>query len=130
MSAPTVARYMSRDPVTFPPDLEVTRAVTRLIRANISGAPVVDETGRLVGMFTAKDGFKAVLHASYHHELGGCVADFMASPVVTLEADLAIVAAAERFLHSPYRRFPVMRDDALVGIVSRLDLLRAFTTEW
>lgn len=130
MSRPTVASYMTRDPVTFAPGLEVTQAVTRLLRANISGAPVVDDAGALVGMFTAKDCFKAVLHASYHQELGGRVADFMSSPVVSIDADLGIIAAAEQFLHSSYRRFPVTRDGALVGVISRLDLLRAFTSEW
>ncbi len=130
MTAPTVASYMTRDPITFAPDLDVTRAVSRLLRANISGAPVVDDAGHVAGMFTAKDCFKAVLHASYHQELGGRVADFMSKPVTTLDADLGIVAAAEQFLNSPYRRFPVMRDGALVGVISRLDLLRAFTSEW
>lgn len=130
MTRPTVASYMTRDPITFAPDLEVTRAVARLLRASVSGAPVVDDGGGLVGMFTAKDCFRAVLHASYHQELGGQVADFMASPVETLEADLGIVAAAERFLATPYRRFPVTRDGTLVGIITRLDLLRAFSSEW
>lgn len=130
MTRPTVATYMTPDPMTFPPDLEVTRAMAQLLRRKISGAPVVDEGGRIVGIFTAKDCFRAILHASYHQELGGQVADFMIAPVETLEADLGIVAAAERFLEAPYRRFPVTRDGALVGIITRLDLLRAFSSEW
>lgn len=127
---PTVARYMTPDPLTLPPGMEINRAAALLIGRRISGAPVTDPAGRLIGMLTAKDCFKAVLHASYHQDLGGRVADYMSAPVETLDADLGITAAAERFLATPYRRFPVMREGRLVGILTRLDLLRAFTREW
>jgi len=130
MSKPaTVAAYMTPDPFTFAPDTEVTRAVSALLKRRISGAPVIDDGGRLIGMLTAKDCFRAVLHASYHQELGGMVADYMSAPVETLDADLGIVAAAERFLAVPHRRFPVTSEGRLVGILTRLDLLRAFEAE-
>jgi CBS domain-containing protein len=127
---PTIERYMTPNPLTLSPGMEVNRAAAFLIKHDISGAPVVDETGRLVGILTAKDCFRAVLHASYHQELGGTVDAYMASPVVSLDAGLDIIAAAERFLATPYRRFPVMKEGRLAGIISRLDLLRAFGREW
>lgn len=130
MTSPTISAYMTRNPVTFAPDTEVTRAVARLLERGISGAPVLDDGGTILGIFTAKDCFRAVLHASYHQELGGQVSDFMTTPVETLDAETGLIAAAEIFLSSPYRRFPVTRDGALVGIITRLDLLRAFSTEW
>lgn len=121
---------MSRDLVTFSPKLEINHAVARLLAHNISGAPVVDEAGRLVGVITAKDCFKAALSASYYQGWGGVVADYMAPTVQTMDIGLDIVSAAERFLASPFRRFPVMEDGRLVGIVTRLDLLRAFARQW
>ncbi len=127
---PTIERYMNTNPLTLSPGMEVNRAAAFLIKHNISGAPVIEETGRLVGILTAKDCFRAVLHASYHQELGGTVAAYMSSPVETLEAGLDIISAAERFLAMPYRRFPVMKEGRLAGIISRLDLLRAFGREW
>ena len=51
----------------------------------------------------------------------------MSHSVDTMDADLDIIAAAEQFLESPYRRFPTMQDSNLVGIISRSDLLRAFS---
>ncbi len=125
----TVGAWMTRDPVTFSPDDEVTSAVSTLIARRISGAPVTDEGGRLVGMLTAKDCFRAVLHAAYHQERGGRVGDYMTTPVETLDAGLGIVAAAERFLAAPHRRFPVTSEGRMVGIITRLDLLRAFEKE-
>lgn len=121
---------MTPDPVTLPPEMEVNRAVAVLLRRRISGAPVVDETGALVGILTARDCFRAVLHASYHQELSGRVADHMSGPVETLDVGTGLIAAAERFLAAPYRRFPVTREGRLVGIVSRLDLLAALAQGW
>ncbi len=128
--ASTIGTYMTRDLVTFAPDLEINHAVARLIASKISGAPVVDDAGTLVGILTAKDSFQAALHASYYQGWGGVVADYMSTPVQTMDIGLDIVAAAEQFLASPYRRFPVMENGRLVGIISRLDLLRAFSRQW
>ena len=126
----TIGAYMTRNLVTFSPDLEINHAVARLIAQEISGAPVVDDAGRLVGILTAKDSFKAALHASYYQGWGGVVADYMSAPVQTMDIGLDIVTAAEQFLASPYRRFPVLENGRLVGIISRLDLLRAFSRQW
>lgn len=127
---PSISRYMTPDPMTLSPDMEITRAAGLLVTRRISGAPVVDEAGRLVGMLTAKDCFAALMHASYHQELGGSVSDYMTGQVETMEADTDIIAAARRFSETPYRRFPVMDEGRLVGIITRNDLLAAFTREY
>lgn len=123
---PIVAEYMSRELVTFPPGLEINHAAARMLDHKISGAPVVDATGQLLGILTAKDCFRPVLSASYYGEWGGLVSDYMSTEVETMDASLGLVAAAERFLATPFRRFPVLQDGRLVGIISRCDLLRAF----
>ncbi|MGB0499387.1 MAG: CBS domain-containing protein [Rubricella sp.] len=128
--SPTVSLYMTRDPITLDPGEDVTRAASTLLRRRISGAPVVDADGALVGMLTAKDCFRAMLHASYHQERAGPVSAFMTSPVETIPADMGIIEAAELFLARPYRRFPVMEDGRLAGIITRLDLLAAFRDAW
>lgn len=122
----TIADYMVTDLVTVSPTLEINHAVALLLDKKISGAPVVDETGDLVGILTKKDAFKAALNATYYKQWGGTVAQYMSKSVQTLDADLDIVSAAEEFLSSPYRFFPVARDERMVGILSRSDLLRAF----
>lgn len=127
---PTVADYMVTDVVSFPPDLEINHAVARLLQHRISGAPILDHGGQLIGLLTKKDCFKAALNASYYQQWGGTVADYMSRSLDTMDADLDIVSAAEKFLASPYRRFPVMRDGEFAGIISRSDLLRAFADQW
>jgi CBS domain-containing protein len=125
----TIDRYMSRNLVTLSPDMEVTRAVATLIEYDISAAPVVDDLGRLVGILTARDCFRAVLHAHYHQELGDTVAGYMTADVTTLDTGMGVVAAAQAFMDSNHRRYPVMQDGRLVGIITRMDLLRAFQAE-
>jgi CBS domain-containing protein len=121
-----IADIMTRDLVTFAPELEINHAVSRFLTHRISGAPVVDNRGGLLGVLTVKDCFKAVLSASYYEGWGGFVSDYMSSPAATIDANLDIVSAAERFLTSPYRRFPVIEAGRLVGVISRFDVLRAF----
>ncbi|MCY0096664.1 CBS domain-containing protein [Hoeflea ulvae] len=131
MSArPQIRTYMSRELVTLTPDMEINRAMHLLIDNHISGAPVLDAAGNLVGMLSQKDCLKAALHASYYREWGDTVAKYMSVNVQTLDAELDLVEAAEAFLASSFRRFPVMSEGRLVGQISRSDLLKALAGNW
>jgi CBS domain-containing protein len=114
---------MASDLITLSPETEITQAMNVLIDAKISGAPVVDQKGALVGVLSKKDCLKAALNAAYFQEWGGSVADYMSTNVETLDAHIDLVKAAEAFLASPYRRFPVLSEGRLVGQVSRYDIL-------
>lgn len=126
----SVSDYMATELLVLPPEMEINRAMNVLLDAKISGAPVVDNKGELVGVLSKKDCLRAALQASYHQELGGSVSDYMSAPVETLSADLDITQAAQRFIASSYRRFPVIRDGRLVGQISRADVLRALSEQW
>ena len=108
-----------------PADQSVLDAVHTLVEHRIAGAPVVDETGNLVGMLSELDCLKVVLQAGYHGDYGGPVRDFMTSDVQTVNAEMSIVDLAEKFLNSKFRRFPVMTENRLIGQISRRDVLRA-----
>ncbi len=122
----TIADFMVTDLITVSPGMEILQAVTLLLDRGVSGAPVVEETDELVGILTKKDCFKAALNAAYYKEWSGTVDQYMTRAPEILDAGLDIVSAAERFLASPYRRFPVVEDSHLVGLLSRSNLLRAF----
>ncbi len=127
---PLVAEHMARNVVTLDPAEEINRAVSILLDKGISGAPVVDAQGWLVGILSLKDCLRAAIHAAYYRDWGGTVANYMTAPVETMDADLGLVEAAELFLESRYRRFPVLRDGRLVGQVSRADILAAMQDQW
>ncbi len=129
-STRTARDYMANDVVVLKPDTELHRAMRVLLDNNISGAPVVDGQGNLVGLLTEKDCFKAAFEASYHKELTGAVSQYMSTPVETIDAETDIVEVVEHFLRDRYRRFPVVADGRLVGQISRRDVLRALEDLW
>jgi CBS domain-containing protein len=127
---PRVADYMTRDLITLTPETEINQAMSILLDRKISGAPVLDETGWLVGVLSKKDCMRAALSASYYRDWGETVADYMTRDVRTLDAAMGLVEAAEAFIASPYRRFPVLKEGRLVGQISRADILRGMRDHW
>jgi CBS domain-containing protein len=126
---PTIDDYMARQLTTFRPGDDIHMACRELISRRYSGAPVVDDDGNLVGMLSKKDCLKVVYSASYHQDRGGCVADFMSRKVQTIASGTGIAAAADIFIASHYRRFPVVDNGRLVGQISRGDLLQALVSQ-
>jgi len=118
----TVSDIMTGDVATVRPDLQVENAARILFSQSISGMPVVDAEGKLVGVITefdiiAKD--------------GATVADIMTTDVVTVSEETDAETVAQILTSQRVRRVPVVRDGAVVGIVSRSDLVRLFAlTRW
>jgi len=120
-----VKDYMTAIPVTFTLDTEVFEAIQTLVQNELSGAPVVDLHGNLVGIFSEQDCMKVGLRAAYHNEWTGKVSEFMGHGVKSVDPDMSLVELAERFLKEPYRGYPVVKDNRLVGQISRRDVLKA-----
>ena len=126
----TVRHFMSTEIVSLDPDLDVLKAIHVLLRHDISGAPVVDNSGELVGMLTERDCMKVALDAAFHQQSGGTVRDYMASNVETVSAEESIVTLARRFYEDTFLRFPVVDGSGMVGIISRRDVMRAMGEYW
>ena len=123
-----VRDYMAGSIVSFKPETDVLDAIHELVRHRIAGAPVVNDQGELVGMLSELDCLKVSLNAGYYGDWGGPVADYMTPDVETVDADMNIVDLAQKFVDRGFRRFPVLRNNRLVGQISRRDVLRALTT--
>lgn len=122
----SVKDYMAANLVTFTPDMDVLSAIHILIEKGISGSPVVDRTGNIVGLLSEKDCLKVALNAGYYEEWGGKVEEYMSRTVTTVEEDLSILEVAKMFLDASYKRYPVVdASNRLVGQISRRDVLRA-----
>ncbi|NIN34812.1 MAG: CBS domain-containing protein [Gammaproteobacteria bacterium] len=116
---------MTTSIVTLAPDMDILKASQLLVNHGISGAPVVDDLGNLVGMLTERDCFKITLNAGYFEELGGKVSEFMSRDVETVAPEMSVLDLAELFLRTKYRRYPVILDNRLIGLISRRDTLKA-----
>lgn len=125
-----VEDYMTVDPLAFRPDQEVLSAIHHLLEHRLSGAPVVDPDGKIVGFFSERDGLAAALNASYYEQPGGPVRQFMSPQVVTLKASASMADAIEMFVKSNFRCYPVVSDGKLVGQLSRRDALKALEKLW
>ena len=125
MKSVKVGDYMATRLVTFHRNDNVVSAMGMLLDKKISGAPVVDDAGNLVGILSEVDLLEIIVQDSYYDESIGIVADYMQPEVDTVDADMDIYALAERFLKEHRRRYPVVDNGRLVGQISRRDVLRA-----
>ena len=124
----TVANYMSVDLVTFRPDQDINVAIATMLDRKISGAPVLNEKGELVGIISEKDCLKVIIDDAYHNQphTKNKVEDYMSHDVDTVSIESSIVDVANKFFNNSYRRFPVVDTNGKVrGQVSRRDILKA-----
>ena len=125
-TALTARQCMSAPVVTVDPDMDVVAAMQVLLTHRISGVPVVDQQGSLVGILTERDCLKTVIIAGYHGECAcGTVSDYMTHDVASVDVNESLVDVAERFVNTKFRRYPVLDEQRLVGIISRRDVVRA-----
>lgn len=120
-----VKDHMTKNVVTLSPDMEIAHAAQFLIAHNISGAPVLDEHGRLVGVLTERDCMQVAMQADYHGEPGGLVSNYMSADPQYVSPDETILTLADKFINGRFHRYPVLDKGRLVGLISRRDVMRA-----
>jgi len=121
----TARDFMTKRLVTLPPEMDVMRAVQLLLKNRISGAPVVDADGLLVGVFSEKCAMQVLLDAAYEQLPSNQIRLFMDTKPQTIKPDTQLLSIAQFFLLTPYRRLPVLESGRLLGQVSRRDVMRA-----
>lgn len=123
----TARDLMTTSLITFRPEESILVAISRLMKNSVSGGPVVDAEGRLVGVLSELDCLRMLASDEFYQEEqeeGALVGQFMTSGGKTIPPDLGIYAIAHYFLTTPVRRLPVIDHDLLVGQISRRDVLR------
>jgi CBS domain-containing protein len=124
---PFVTKYMATQLITFKPDTFIWEAIDVIIKKKISGAPVLNEAGELVGMLSEFDCLRILVDGAYNDEPQQMlrVADFMSGAVTTIRSNQNVFDAANIFLQSGLKRLPVIENGKVVGQISRVDVLRA-----
>ena len=123
----SVAKYMAKNVISFSPDQPVHEAIDMMLEKRISGAPVLNEKGDLIGMLSEKDCLKIIVERAYHNQPNqkNLVQDYMSVNVATVDIDKNVVEVADMFLSTNFRRYPVVENGKLKGQVSRRDIMRA-----
>jgi CBS domain-containing protein len=118
----TAGAIMTTDIVTSRPNVSIEAAIDTLLSEEISGLPVTDDDGRLVGVISEF----ALLAVAYDRRVKNhTVSQHMTRDVISVDIDDPISRVADLCIVHRVRRVPVMKDDRLVGIISRRDVLRA-----
>ncbi|MCW5734108.1 MAG: CBS domain-containing protein [Enhydrobacter sp.] len=125
------ARDMMSDGVmSLSADATVLEAAQLLVNCHVSAMPVVDTAGQMIGILSEADLLRCSAEGDDATDsfasAGSCqVVDVMTRDVVTADEDTPIAALAKLMTERRIKRVPILRERAVVGIVSRIDLLRA-----
>ncbi len=126
----TVRDIMKKIPVALRPGMDMGEAIRLLLKNNVSGAVVVDEDNKLVGMLSEKDCLRIFANGAYNALPNARVSEYMSEIVKTAHPDDDLFTVAGVFLENSFRRLPVIEDDVLIGQVSRFDVLAGSRRIW
>ena len=138
-------QIMTRPVISVTPDTKVADAANTMLGKHISGLPVIDATGKLVGIVSEGDFIRrseigtqrkrgrflnfilgpGKAAADFVHEHGSRVDEIMTTQPLTITEDTPLEEIVELMEKHNIKRLPVMRADKVVGIVSRSNLLQA-----
>lgn len=107
---------MTRDIITVKPTMTVKRLAMTLIKNQISGAPVMGSNGKIIGI---------VSEADIVAKKGKDVRALMSKKVISVSEDSSVEEIARLMTTHNIKRVPVMRNDEVLGIVSRADIVSA-----
>jgi len=144
----TIRELMHTDLITIPKGTPWREAAKLLLKHKISGAPVVDEDNRIIGVVSEKDLFRA-LYPAYHdwYETPHAYLDFkklecetqaaavkpieecMSKRLLTVTTDIPILQVGALMMATGIHRVPVVEDGKLIGMVGRRDIFRAILRE-
>ena len=107
---------MTKEIITVSPTTSVKKLAMTLVKNQISGAPVLDKNGKIIGV---------VSEADIVGKKGKDVKAIMSKKVISATEDTPVDAVAKLMTTHKITRLPVMRDDKVIGIVSRADIVNA-----
>ncbi len=122
-----VCDFMSTSLTTFKPEQSIPEVIQILITNKISGGPVVNDKYELVGIISEGDCIKQLSDSQYYNmpieniKVESC----MIKEVETIDGNTSIFDAAKKFLTAKRRRFPIVEDKKLIGLISQKDILKA-----
>ena len=122
-----VSDYMTKKLITFKPEQSVLDVMDVLIKKKISGGPVVNSKGELMGIISEGDCMKQISESRYFNMpmAETTVEKHMVKNVETIDGNMNIFDAANKFLLSKRRRFPIIENGKLIGQISQKDVLKA-----
>ena len=123
-----VSDYMTTKIISFKEEQSIEEVIEALIKNRISGGPVVNEKNELIGIISEGDCMKQISESRYYNmpiDKKRTVGKAMVREVETIDGNMNIFDAANKFVESKLRRFPIIKDGKLIGQISQKDVLKA-----
>jgi CBS domain-containing protein len=136
---------MTREVISVRKDTPVVEAMNQLLKNRITGMPVVDDEGNLVGIVSEADLIykeesilplsaywmdKADFVKACRKAIASSVEEAMTSRVYSVSEETPIEDIATVMIEKGIKRVPVVRGRKVVGIISRADVMKAIVAEW
>jgi len=118
----TARAIMTNDVITIDPKSSIQEAIELLLKQRVSGLPITDADGRLIGIVTE---FSLLAIAYDNRVREDSIAQHMTTEVLTVDASDPINKVVDLCLMHRVRRVPVLENGRLVGLISRRDVLKA-----
>ena len=116
-----VKSIMTIGVITVNPETPIYEALSLLAKNEISGLPVIDDEEHVVGVLSEKDVLRILVDKSL--DVKSTVDDYMSRDVICFSEEDSAIDICKFFIRSNIRRVPIVRDNKLVGIVSRADII-------
>ena len=122
----TARDVMQTNLITITAETSAVDVINILGEKKLTGLPVVNDEGNLIGIITEKDVLKIayqIISGSYNPNTDKMVGDMMITEVTTFGPDDNLADICQSFMTRPFRRVPVVEDGKPIGIISRRDII-------
>ncbi len=122
-SSLTAEDIMEQSVLAATPRASLRDVASQLVTNEISGMPVAADDGRVIGVFTEADIVRALLEGKRLENL--TASDVMTGPPITVDQNASLEDVMKSLEDNRIVRVPVTNDNALIGIISRRDIIKA-----
>ena len=112
---------MTKNVITIRPETTIAEGIKNLVENQISGAPVLDQNNKIVGMVTEKD---LIVAYDFLQKITDPVLSFMSKEIISVDEGTPVEEISKLLVQRNIKRVPVTKNDEVIGIVSRRDVLK------
>lgn len=124
---PSIRDIMTKEVITIKAGQTLKETCKVLIENKLSGVPVEDEKGALIGFVSERDILTTISKGDF---LNKKAEDIMMKNVVSAKEDASIEYLSRLFTEHPFRHIPITKNKKIVGIVSRKEIVNKLMGEY